>query len=372
MIRLEIDIFGEKFPGAVEDFGIDLWESSAESLALWDGSEPGAHGQLLKLTGIVLPRDADLSTQLTRNIQLNIPLLSAAMDTVTEAPTAIALAQEGGLGIIHKNMPLDQQAEEVDKVKRSESGMIVDPITLGPEDRVERAQELMRQFRISGVPVVAQGGRLVGILTNRDLRFEGDLGRPVREVMTAKDLVVAPLGISLEEAQEILHRHRIEKLPLVDEDGRLKGLITVKDIQKKQLFPNACKDHLGRLRVGAAVGVGEDLHERVAALVECEVDVVIIDTAHGHAAKVGAAARWFKGAYPGLMKIGIFRQYVLTDYLRVFVPSLFVRKDRPVLLAALVPAILGHPLIPYNRDGPWPKKTICPIAAAPVSCSAFF
>jgi IMP dehydrogenase len=189
----------------------------------------------------VLPRDADLSTQLTRNIQLNIPLLSAAMDTVTEAPTAIALAQEGGLGVIHKNMPLEQQAEEVDKVKRSESGMIVDPVTLGPEDRVERAQELMRQFRISGVPVVAQGGRLVGILTNRDLRFEGDLGRPVRKVMTAKDLVVAPLGISLDEAQEILHRHRIEKLPLVDEDGRLKGLITVKDIQKKQLFPNACK-----------------------------------------------------------------------------------------------------------------------------------
>lgn len=246
----------------------------------------------------VLPREVDLSTRLTNNIRLNTPLVSAAMDTVTEARLAIAMAQEGGIGIIHKNLSIEEQAEEVEKVKRSESGMIVDPVTLAPDNYIHEALELMSKYRISGVPIVDEGRRLVGILTNRDLRFEKNVHRKVSEVMTHKGLVTARLGISLEEAQEILQEHRIEKLPVVDEQGVLKGLITVKDIEKKIQYPNACKDDLGRLRVGAAVGVGGDSEARIAALVDRSVDVIVIDTAHGHSRGVLEAAEQFKARYP--------------------------------------------------------------------------
>ena len=221
----------------------------------------------------VLPREVDLDTRLTRNIRLHIPLVSAAMDTVTEARLAVAMAQEGGIGILHKNLSVEEQAEEVEKVKRSESGMIVDPVTLEPNNYLHEALDLMEKYRISGVPIVDHENRLVGILTNRDLRFEKNTNRMVSEVMTQKGLVTARLGISLEEAQEILQEHRIEKLPVVDGQGRLKGLITVKDIEKKIQYPNACKDDLGRLRVGAAVGVSGDSEVRIEALVDRGADV---------------------------------------------------------------------------------------------------
>lgn len=246
----------------------------------------------------VLPRDVDTSTQLTRNIRLNIPLLSAAMDTVTEARLAVALAQEGGMGVVHKNLSIEEQAGEVEKVKRSESGMIVDPVTLNPDALIEEALELMNRYRISGVPIVDDEQRLVGILTNRDLRFEKNVSRRVKDVMTSKGLVTAPLGIQLEEAQGILQEHRIEKLPVVDGRGVLKGLVTVKDIEKKIQYPLACKDDLGRLRVGAAVGVGGDNDERIAALIEKDVDVVVLDTAHGHSKGVLEAIERFKETYP--------------------------------------------------------------------------
>ena len=246
----------------------------------------------------VLPRDVDTSTQLTRNIRLNIPLLSAAMDTVTEARLAVALAQEGGMGVVHKNLSIEEQAGEVEKVKRSESGMIVDPVTLNPDALIEEALELMNRYRISGVPIVDEEQRLVGILTNRDLRFEKNVSRRVKDVMTSKGLVTAPLGIQLEEAQGILQEHRIEKLPVVDGRGVLKGLVTVKDIEKKIQYPLACKDDLGRLRVGAAVGVGGDNDERIAALIEKDVDVVVLDTAHGHSKGVLEAIERFKETYP--------------------------------------------------------------------------
>jgi IMP dehydrogenase len=233
----------------------------------------------------VLPSQADVCTRLTREIVLNIPLLSAAMDTVTESSMAIALAQQGGLGVIHKNMSIEEQATEVDRVKRSESGMIVNPITLSPAHRLFHAHELMRKYRISGVPITEDGtkeGRLVGILTNRDLRFENDLDRPVADVMTKQNLITVPVGTTLEDAREILHQHKIEKLLVVDRNYRLKGLITVKDIQKAMKYPNACKDGLGRLRVGAAVGIAKDTPERAAALVAAHADVLVVDTAHGH------------------------------------------------------------------------------------------
>ncbi|MBT3605472.1 MAG: IMP dehydrogenase, partial [Candidatus Latescibacteria bacterium] len=251
----------------------------------------------------VLPRDVDLSTRLTRGITLNIPLLSAAMDTVTEARLAVAMAQEGGIGILHKNLPIEVQAEEVEKVKRSESGMIVDPVTLSPERYISEALTLMQKYRISGVPIVDSDNRLVGILTNRDLRFEKNVGRQVKDVMTSKGLVTAKLGISLEEAQEILQKHRIEKLPVVDGSGILKGLITVKDIEKKTQYPLACKDDLGRLRVGAAVGVGGDSEARIEALVERGVDVIVIDSAHGHSQGVLEAVERFKTKYPDVQAI---------------------------------------------------------------------
>ncbi len=233
----------------------------------------------------VLPTHVDVSTRLTRNIRLNVPLVSAAMDTVTESELAIAMAQQGGLGVIHKNLTIEEQAAEVDRVKRSESGMIVNPITLSPVNRIYEALDLMKSYRISGVPITEDGtkdGRLVGILTNRDLRFETNVNRPISDVMTKDPLFTVPVGTTLDESREILHKHKVEKLLVVDKDFRLKGLITVKDIQKQIKYPNACKDALGRLRSGAAIGVAKDSMERAHALVAAGVDVLVIDTAHGH------------------------------------------------------------------------------------------
>ena len=237
----------------------------------------------------VVPTQVDVSTRLTRNIRLNVPLLSAAMDTVTESRLAIAMAQAGGLGVIHKNLSIEEQASEVDRVKRSESGMIVNPITLAPGNRIYEALDLMKQYRISGVPITEDGskeGRLVGILTNRDLRFETNVQRPISDIMTKSPLFTVPVGTTLDEAREFLHRHKVEKLLVVDKDFRLKGLITVKDIQKAIKYPNACKDALGRLRCGAAVGIAKDSLERAAALVAAGVDVLVVDTAHGHSQNV--------------------------------------------------------------------------------------
>jgi IMP dehydrogenase len=247
----------------------------------------------------VLPSEVDVATQLTHKIALRVPIVSAAMDTVTESPLAIAMAQEGGLGFIHKNMSVEAQAGEVDKVKRSESGMIVDPVTVPPTARVADALEVMAKFRISGVPVTV-GPKLVGILTNRDLRFETRTHLAVSDLMTKDDLITVPVGTTLEQAKEILHRHKVEKLLVVDRDYNLKGLITVKDIQKQIKYPNACKDSLGRLRVGAAVGVSADVLERTAALVEAKVDVVAVDTAHGHTRKVLETVAAIKERFPEL------------------------------------------------------------------------
>ncbi len=243
------------------------------------------------------PNAVDLSTQLTKDIRLNIPLLSAAMDTVTESRMAIALAQLGGLGIIHKNLSIEDQAEEVDKVKRSESGMITNPITITPDAPIRDAEALMAKYKISGVPVV-QGHKLVGILTNRDLRFETRWDLPVSEAMTKDKLVTVPVGTTLQEAQAILQKHRIEKLLVVDAQGALKGLITVKDIEKSINYPSACKDGFGRLRVGAAVGVGKDLLDRARALVDAKVDVLCLDSSHGHSQGILDALRMLKSALP--------------------------------------------------------------------------
>jgi len=248
----------------------------------------------------VVPARVDLSTSLTRNIRLNIPLISAAMDTVTESRLAIAMAQQGGMGIVHKNLAIEVQAGEVDKVKRSESGMIVNPIIVGPEQRISEALELMSRYKISGVPVTAPDEKLLGILTNRDLRFETRTDLRVSEVMTKDDLVTVPVGTTLEEAKKILHEHKIEKLLVVDGEYHLKGLITVKDIQKMIKYPNACKDSLGRLRVGAAVGVAADTLDRAAALVEARVDVIIVDTAHGHSMGVMQTVRDIKKRHPDI------------------------------------------------------------------------
>jgi IMP dehydrogenase len=247
----------------------------------------------------VLPSEVDVATRLTKQITLRVPIVSAAMDTVTEAHLAIAMAQEGGIGFIHKNMSIEAQAAEVDKVKRSESGMIVDPVTVPPTARVADALEVMARYRISGVPVT-QGTRLVGILTNRDLRFETRTQLQVSELMTKDDLITVPVGTTLEQAKEILHHHKVEKLLVVDRDYNLKGLITVKDIQKQIKYPTACKDSLGRLRVGAAVGVSADTLDRVAALVEAKVDVVAVDTAHGHSKKVIETVTAIKARYGDL------------------------------------------------------------------------
>ena len=242
----------------------------------------------------VLPAEVSTRTRLTRTIELEIPLVSAAMDTVTEARMAIALAREGGIGIVHRNLPVPAQAAEVDKVKRSEAGMIVEPVTLRPDARVADALGLMAAYRISGVPIIDEEGRLAGILTNRDLRFEDEVSRPVSDLMTSRDLVTVPVGTTLEEARAVLHRHKIEKLPVVDEEGRLKGLITVKDIEKRIRYPLATKDAQGRLRVGAAVGTGAEGLERAAALVDEEVDVLVVDTSHGHSQGVLETVREIK------------------------------------------------------------------------------
>lgn len=233
----------------------------------------------------VMPKDVDVSTKLTKNITLNIPIISAAMDTVTESKLAIAIAREGGLGVIHRAMTPEKQALEVDKVKKSESGMIVDPITISPDEPISTAVKLMERYKISGVPVTVRG-KLVGILTNRDLRFETNLSRKIEEVMTREKLITAAVGTTLDEAKNLLHQYKIEKLPIVDDEFNLKGLITIKDIEKKKKYPNACKDHLGRLRVGAAVGVGEEAIYRAELLVKAGVDLIVIDTAHGHSKAV--------------------------------------------------------------------------------------
>ncbi len=253
---------------------------------------------LLPAYSDVLPDMVDVSTWLTPKIRLNIPLLSAAMDTVTEAPTAIAMAQEGGIGIIHRNMSVKSQVAEVDKVKKSEAGMIVDPITMRPDQLVAEATEMMARYRISGVPITDEDGHLVGILTNRDLRFEKNLDRPIREVMTHENLVTVAPGTTLEEAKGILHEHRIEKLLVVDEHDTLQGLITIKDIEKARKYPHSCKDDMGRLRVGAAVGVGGDRDERVEALLAHGCDVIAVDTAHGHSQMVLDAVRAIKDQWP--------------------------------------------------------------------------
>jgi IMP dehydrogenase len=250
----------------------------------------------------VVPAEVDTKTQLTRTIGLNIPIVSSAMDTVTESHLAIALAQQGGIGIMHRNMSIERQAEEVDRVKRSESGMIVDPITISPEKKISDALEMMKRYRISGIPVT-KGGRLVGILTNRDLRFESRSDLPISEVMTKDNLITVPVGTTLEEAERILHRHRVEKLLVVDENFTLKGLITVKDIQKKLKYPLAAKDSQGRLRVGAAIGATADYLERAQELVAKKVDVLVIDTAHGHTARVMQAVRTVKKHLPDVQLI---------------------------------------------------------------------
>jgi IMP dehydrogenase len=249
----------------------------------------------------VMPAEVDLTTELTAGIRLNIPLISSPMDTVTEARLAIAIAQEGGLGVIHRNLTIARQAEEVDKVKRSESGMILDPITLRPDSRLQEALRLMEKYHISGIPVTQDGqpgGKLVGILTNRDIRFEDDENRLVNELMTGEGLVTVSVGTTLDEAKKILHQHRIEKLPIVDEEGNLKGLITVKDIQKRIKYPYAAKDQLGRLRVGAAIGVSKDMLDRAAELVRHNVDVLVMDSSHGHALAVQRAVSALKEKFP--------------------------------------------------------------------------
>ena len=255
---------------------------------------------LLPAYSEVLPRDCDTSTPLTRNIRLNIPLISAAMDTVTEADLAIAMAQEGGIGIIHKNMTIKEQADQVRKVKRSESGMILDPVTLDENATLGDALRMMREFNIGGIPVTNTSQKLVGIITNRDIRFQKDTKQPISEIMTRENLITAKKGTSLAEAEDILQQYRIEKLPVVDADGKLVGLITYKDILKKQHRPNACKDEFGRLRVGAAIGVTPDTLDRVAALVEAGVDVISVDTAHGHSKGVLDAVRDIKKHFPKL------------------------------------------------------------------------
>ncbi len=248
----------------------------------------------------VLPRDVDLKTRLTKNLTTSIPLLSAAMDTVTEARLAIAIAQQGGIGIIHKNFSIDDQAGEVDRVKRSQAGIITDPFTLTPERSVQEAEDLMAHYRVSGVPITDKSGKLVGILTNRDLRFHEDFSTPIGEVMTKDNLVTISPGTSRERARELLHKHRIEKLPIVDQDGKLVGLITIKDIMRARDYPNSCMDPLGRLRVGAALGVGSGELDRCRALVDAKVDLVVIDSAHGHSEMVIDTVRQVREAFPDL------------------------------------------------------------------------
>jgi IMP dehydrogenase len=252
----------------------------------------------------ILPREVDLRTQLTRNVCLNLPIVSSAMDTVTEARMAIAMAQEGGIGIIHRNMSIDEQAIEVDQAKRSENGVITDPITLRPENRISEANAIMARYHISGVPITTEEGKLVGILTNRDLRFHDDYDGPISEVMTKEKLITAPPGTTLEQAKKLLHENRIEKLLLVDDKGYLRGLITIKDIRKAMEYPNSCKDTYGRLCVGAAVGTGPDALERAKRLIKAGVDVIAVDTAHGHSTRVLETVRMLKLEFDSIEVIG--------------------------------------------------------------------
>src|SRR6185369_14232290 len=275
------------------------WSSSLSEKRLFEDAYTYDDVLIVPLKSDILPTEVRTTTRLTNRIELNIPIVSAAMDTVTESHLAIALAQQGGIGVIHKNMSIEKQSGEVDKVKRSESGMIVDPITMSPNEKIEDAVKLMAHYKISGVPIT-EHGRLVGILTNRDLRFENRFHLPIREVMTKDDLVTVSVGTTLDEAQRILHKHRIEKLLVVDKDQQLKGLITVKDITKKIKYPLAAKDQHGRLRVGAAVGATGDFMERITELVRAKVDAVAIDTAHGHSARVIEAVREAKRQFPEL------------------------------------------------------------------------
>ncbi|MBI3582936.1 MAG: IMP dehydrogenase [Nitrospinae bacterium] len=251
----------------------------------------------------VLPKEADISTYITKKIKLNCPLVSAPMDTVTEAGLAIALAQEGGIGIIHKNLSVEEQINEVDKVKRSVSGMIVEPITMSPDESISKALDVMRKYQISGIPIT-KGEKLVGILTNRDLRFETDLKKRISELMTKDDLVTVPIGTTLEQSKELLHKNRIEKLLVVDKEGNLKGLITIKDIEKNRKYPSAAKDSFGRLIVGAAVGISSDRKERVKALVKAGADIIVVDTAHGHSEYVIKVIESIKGEYPDIQVVG--------------------------------------------------------------------
>ncbi len=253
---------------------------------------------LIPAESSVIPNDTDVRTRLTQHINLNCPIVSAAMDTVTETRLAVAMAREGGIGILHRNMPIEEQVEMVQTVKRSQSGMIVDPITLPPDRPIREALDLMARYHISGIPITKDDGALVGILTNRDLRFEDELDRPIHELMTREELITVPVGTTLDEARRILHRHRIEKLLVVDEDYTLQGLITVKDILKRIEHPNTCEDDLGRLRVGAAVGTGEDMHHRSQALVDAGVDVLVIDSAHGHSHGVLEALEQLRNWFP--------------------------------------------------------------------------
>ncbi len=252
----------------------------------------------------VHPRDVDVRTRFTRKVSLNIPVVAAAMDTVTESEMAISVARSGGIGVIHKNMKIDRQAAEVDRVKRSESGMILKPITLGPDRPIREASALMARYKISGVPIVDEHGRLVGILTNRDLQFENNIDRPIAEAMTKDELVTAPVGTTLDEAEKTLGKHRIEKLPVVDEEGILRGLITVKDIFKRRQYPDANKDEHGRLRVAAAVGVADDMRGRAQALIDAGVDVLVVDSAHGHSDGVLQTVSELRDAFPEAQLVG--------------------------------------------------------------------
>ena len=251
----------------------------------------------------VLPKDVDITTYLTKKIKLNIPLMSAGMDTVTESKMAISMARQGGIGIIHKNMSIEEQALEVDKVKRSESGVIVDPFYLSKDNTLQDADDIMARYKISGVPIVDESHKLIGIITNRDIKFEDDMTKNIEDVMTKENLVTAKEGVTLEGAQQILKTHKIEKLPIVDEEGHLKGLITIKDIEKKIQYPNSAKDERGRLLCGAAVGIGADLMDRVGALVKANVDVIVLDSAHGHSKGVMDALIKVKETYPNLQVI---------------------------------------------------------------------
>lgn len=299
----------------------------------------------------VHPNDVDTSTRLTRRIRLNIPLVSAAMDTVTEAQLAIALAREGGLGFIHRNLPIPAQADEVDKVKRSESGMIMNPVTMDPSSSVGDALDLMAKYRISGVPIT-ETGRLVGILTNRDLRFVDDRSTPIAEVMTRDGLITVPVGTTLDDAKRILHKNRIEKLPVVDDDGRLRGLITVKDIQKRIKYPNACKDEKGRLRVGAAVGASGDYLERASELVRMGVDALCVDSAHGHTSGVLSATRELKRRFPDVDVVAgnIATREAATDLIEAGADGIKVGMGPGAICTTRVIAGIGVPQISAVMD----------------------